>query len=88
VLIHHAFVRAELPRLLPMAEKAARKHGPTHPELTQVHQQLELLADDLLMHLYKEERVLFRTSRAWSGRARVRRAHPRRASAACRARFR
>ena len=59
VLIHHAFVRAELPRLLPMAEKAARKHGPTHPELTQVHQQLELLADDLLMHLYKEERVLF-----------------------------
>lgn len=59
VLTHHAFVRAELPRLLPLAEKAARKHGPTHPELSQVHRQLEILADDLLMHLYKEERVLF-----------------------------
>ena len=59
VVTHHAFVRAELPRLLPMAEKAARKHGPSHPELTQVLRQLELLGDDLLMHLYKEERILF-----------------------------
>lgn len=59
VLTHHAFVRAELPRLLPMAEKVARKHGAVHPEVTQVHRQLEVLADDLLMHLYKEERILF-----------------------------
>ncbi|MGA8042168.1 MAG: iron-sulfur cluster repair di-iron protein [Terracidiphilus sp.] len=59
VLTHHAFVRAELPRLLPMAEKAATKHGPTHPELSQVQRQLEALADELLMHLYKEERILF-----------------------------
>jgi regulator of cell morphogenesis and NO signaling len=56
---HHAYVRAELPRLLPMAAKAARKHGPTHPELTQIHRQLEVLADELLMHLYKEEQILF-----------------------------
>lgn len=59
VLTHHAYVRAELPRLLPMAEKAARKHGPAHPELGQIHRQLEMLADELLMHLYKEEQILF-----------------------------
>lgn len=56
---HHAYVRAELTRLLPMAEKAARKHGPAHPELEQIQRQLEMLADELLMHLYKEEQILF-----------------------------
>ncbi len=59
VLTHHAYVRTELTRLLPMAEKAARKHGPTHPELGQIHRQMEMLADELLMHLYKEEQILF-----------------------------
>ena len=59
VVTHHAYIRAELPRLLPMAEKAARKHSPTHPELGQLERQLILLGDDLLLHLHKEERVLF-----------------------------
>lgn len=59
VVTHHAYIRAELPRLLPMAEKAARKHGPTHPELEQLERQLTLLGDDLLLHLHKEERILF-----------------------------
>ncbi len=59
VLTHHAYIRAELPHLLPMAEKAAGKHGSTHPELAQVHRQLTVLGDDLLLHLNKEERVLF-----------------------------
>jgi regulator of cell morphogenesis and NO signaling len=56
---HHAYVRSELPRLLPMAQRAAAKHGPTRPELVQIEQQLNQLADELLFHLQKEERILF-----------------------------
>lgn len=59
VLTHHAFVRSELPRLLPMAKRCAAKHGPNHPELIQVESQLQQLADELLAHLSKEEMVLF-----------------------------
>ena len=59
VQVHHGYVRNELPRLLPMAERAAGKHGPTRPELLQVHQQLTQLADELTFHLQKEERILF-----------------------------
>jgi len=56
---HHAYVRDELPRLLSMAEKVARKHGPVHPEFTQVERQLQQLAGELTAHLEKEEAILF-----------------------------
>lgn len=59
VKTHHEYVRHELPRLLAMAERVARKHGPLHPEATQIDRQLNQLADELLMHLQKEELVLF-----------------------------
>lgn len=59
VRTHHAYVRSELPRLLPMAGKAAVKHGPKHPELIQVEKQLQQLAGELLSHLDKEELILF-----------------------------
>lgn len=59
VQTHHAYVRAELPRLLPMAERVAHKHGPIHPEAGQIERQLGQLADELLLHLHKEERILF-----------------------------
>ena len=59
VATHHAYVRSELPRLLPMAGKAAAKHGPKHPELIQIEKQLQQLADELLAHLTKEELILF-----------------------------
>jgi regulator of cell morphogenesis and NO signaling len=56
---HHAYVKAELPRLLPMAAKVAAKHGPVHPEFTQVQRQLKALATELTEHLTKEELILF-----------------------------
>jgi regulator of cell morphogenesis and NO signaling len=56
---HHAFVRSELPRLLPLAEKVARKHGPLHPEYVEVERQLRQLSAELLDHLAKEETILF-----------------------------
>jgi len=59
VQTHHAYIRNELPRLLPMADRAATKHGPTRPELGQIDRQLRQLADELTFHLNKEERILF-----------------------------
>jgi regulator of cell morphogenesis and NO signaling len=59
VLTHHAFVRNELPRLLPLAEKVAAKHGPTHPEYFRVESNLRQLGSELIHHLAKEEMILF-----------------------------
>jgi regulator of cell morphogenesis and NO signaling len=59
VTTHHAYVRNELPRLLTMAEKVVRKHGPAHPEYVQVGSDLQQLAAELTPHLGKEELILF-----------------------------
>ena len=59
VATHHAYVQSELPRLLPLAAKAAGKHGPTHPEIDLINRNLIQLADELTFHLNKEERILF-----------------------------
>jgi len=59
VRTHHAYVRSELPQLQSMAERVAAKHGPTHPETISVQRTLAQLADELNLHLNKEERILF-----------------------------
>ena len=57
---HHAYVRSELPHnCRSMAERVAAKHGPTHPECTSIQRNLEQLAEELIFHLNKEERILF-----------------------------
>jgi len=56
---HHAYVRSELLRLLPMAAKVAAKHGPVHPEYSQIERQLKILDEELINHLTKEELILF-----------------------------
>lgn len=56
---HHAYVRVELQRLQPMAERVAAKHGPRHPEAIDIERGLVQLADELIFHLHKEERILF-----------------------------
>jgi regulator of cell morphogenesis and NO signaling len=56
---HHVFTRNELERLAPLADKVRRVHGDSHPELTEVKALLQALADDLVPHMLKEERVLF-----------------------------
>lgn len=56
---HHTFARAELARLFTLADKVTAKHGAAHPELARVHELVCALADDLLPHMSREERVLF-----------------------------
>lgn len=56
---HHVYTREAIARLVPLADKVARKHGAAHPELLDVKDSFDRLADELLPHMHKEEMVLF-----------------------------
>ena len=64
VSTHHEYTRAAFARLAPLVAKVAGKHGARHPELRGVAEAVELLAEDLVPHMMKEERVLFPYIRA------------------------
>ena len=56
---HHVFVREESPRIEALAAKVVGVHGKNHPELLQVQAIFSALAEELSVHLMKEEQVLF-----------------------------
>ncbi|MDE3153806.1 MAG: iron-sulfur cluster repair di-iron protein [Acidobacteriota bacterium] len=56
---HHAWVRQASPVLLQHTRKIAQVHGRNHPELVEIAAQFETLAEDLELHMMKEEQVLF-----------------------------
>jgi regulator of cell morphogenesis and NO signaling len=56
---HHAYVRAELPRLQMLAEKVVRRHGDTQPHLVEIQRLVGEISAELTQHLMKEEIVLF-----------------------------
>lgn len=56
---HHAFVKRELPELLGYVRKVASKHGERHPELYPIFDALFELAEEMDLHMKKEENILF-----------------------------
>lgn len=56
---HHAYVRTEIPRLIALLAKVVRVHGQNHAELEKVATSFQALAEELTLHLLKEERMLF-----------------------------
>jgi regulator of cell morphogenesis and NO signaling len=56
---HHTYVRRALPTISSYLAKLETVHGARHPELATVRSTFEDLSWDLLLHLYKEEQVLF-----------------------------
>jgi regulator of cell morphogenesis and NO signaling len=56
---HHVFTRDELERLEPLLAKVSSVYGEKRPELLQIKALFQELKNDLLMHMQKEERVLF-----------------------------
>src|SRR3974390_1512228 len=56
---HHVFIRQESPRIQELANKVAPKHAASHPELRQVQEIFTALAEELSVHLMKEEQILF-----------------------------
>jgi regulator of cell morphogenesis and NO signaling len=56
---HHTYLKAELPRLVEMSERVARKHGWRDARLAEVHDCVTALTEEMLAHMHKEEAVLF-----------------------------
>jgi regulator of cell morphogenesis and NO signaling len=56
---HHEYVRQEIQRLIPLSARVAGVHGKNHPELGKIQSSFHALADELTMHLMKEEHLLF-----------------------------
>lgn len=59
VTSHHVFTRDEIERLVPLAEKVATRHGENLPELIEIRDLVRALGGELLLHMRKEEQMLF-----------------------------
>jgi regulator of cell morphogenesis and NO signaling len=59
VSTHHTYLKAELPRLVAMAEKVASVHGDHDARLREVNDTFGGLAAELSSHMMKEENILF-----------------------------
>jgi regulator of cell morphogenesis and NO signaling len=71
VQTHHQYVNQAIPQILPLAQKVVEVHGAIHPELVIIQGLFQQLSNELLLHLKKEELVLFpyikKLSQAGSG---------------------
>jgi len=56
---HHLYTRDEIKRLGPLFEKVCSVHGANHPELRHLRETFTELAQELTVHMMKEEAVLF-----------------------------
>ena len=56
---HHKYTREEIGRLGSLLEKVCSVHGKNHPELLHIRATFTGLAQELTMHMMKEENVLF-----------------------------
>jgi regulator of cell morphogenesis and NO signaling len=56
---HHQYLRRIIPTLSAHTEKIARVHGANHPELLPIAEQFAAVANELMSHMMKEERMLF-----------------------------
>ncbi len=56
---HHSYIRKTLPEIRGYAAKVAQVHGEHHPELAPIRSLVEHIAEELVPHMAKEEKVLF-----------------------------
>ena len=56
---HHKYTREEIVRLGPLFDKVCSVHGKNHPELPQIRASFQGLAQELTLHMMKEEKALF-----------------------------
>jgi len=56
---HHNYVRNAIPRVRALLVKVRAKHFEKHPELEEVIWLFEEVAREMLMHMQKEEQILF-----------------------------
>ena len=56
---HHGYVKENLPLICQRLKKLADAHGHEHPELTEVESLFRITAENLEVHMKKEELLLF-----------------------------
>lgn len=56
---HHQYVRDSIPRLRTLLAKVREKHGSNHRELGAIEKLFADVSRDMLMHMQKEEQILF-----------------------------
>jgi regulator of cell morphogenesis and NO signaling len=56
---HHRYVNDSLPLLYEFSNKVATVHGNSHPEVIEIARYFEGVAEELKMHMHKEEMILF-----------------------------
>ncbi|HEX7691377.1 MAG TPA: iron-sulfur cluster repair di-iron protein [Sediminibacterium sp.] len=56
---HHAYVTRQIPLLAGYLAKICSVHGKQHPELFEIKEIFADSAEDLTMHMHKEEKMLF-----------------------------
>ena len=56
---HHHYVRQSTPTIQQWLDKLSTRHGDRHPELVAMRETFARLADELSVHMLKEETVLF-----------------------------
>lgn len=59
IQVHHSYVKESIPKLIALLDKTCRAHGEEHPELMKIRKNFNTLAQELLEHLEKEEKILF-----------------------------
>ncbi|HEX5068848.1 MAG TPA: iron-sulfur cluster repair di-iron protein [Vicinamibacterales bacterium] len=56
---HHHYVREHEPVIRGLLDKLVNRHGDRHPELFEARATFNLLSQELLQHMEKEEKILF-----------------------------
>ena len=56
---HHRWVREAIPRITMLLAKVHAKHGANHPELIEIQALFAELGREMIMHMQKEEQILF-----------------------------
>lgn len=64
---HHVYMKRELPRLVQLAQKVATRHGDKRPALCELADAVAAFSEQLLVHMMKEDTVLFPMLRQLDG---------------------
>lgn len=56
---YHTPLRENLPKIHLLLDKIVQVHGEKHPEFAQIRQVFVKFKEEMLPHLYKEEKILF-----------------------------
>jgi regulator of cell morphogenesis and NO signaling len=56
---HHKYVREAIPRINALLDKVKTKHGEHYPELAEIEISFHAVGKEMIMHMQKEEQILF-----------------------------